>query len=59
MPLYNFICTNPKCEHTFERIDHIADAPRAKDLVCPECGCDVEQTWEGGRPQWYFKERFR
>lgn len=48
MPLYEYECF--VCQHRFERIRRVADAP---DMTCPECGGSVRRLLSA--PALHFK----
>lgn len=58
MPSYQFVCTT--CEYMWDITERITEAPRAEEQTCIMCkGRNVVQSWEGGKIQWSFKERFK
>ncbi len=57
MPSYQWVCSNPKCEHKWEFIGLIREMEGHKQ--CPKCGADGEFDWSSGQaPNWSFKQRF-
>ncbi len=42
MPIYEYLCVT--CEHTFDAIQKMSDAPLTK---CPECGAQVKKCVSG------------
>src|SRR5262245_54954004 len=45
MPMYDFECQCPTCQHTFERLVPLGEMPR-----CPECGNATEKVWMSKPP---------
>lgn len=44
MPLYEFLCTNPKCGHYKNSFDVVVSIfNRDAKITCPTCGCQTRR----------------
>jgi putative FmdB family regulatory protein len=48
MPLYDFSCTNSKCNHTFDELVKLKDFDTAV-VKCPKCGTVAKRRMSAQR----------
>ena len=49
MPIYEFKCSNDKCEHRFDKLFIGYESDEEKEFqICPKCGAKAKRIISGG-----------